>query len=636
MLLFCSVAQEWPASPPILEAGRGFLKDATASTQPVLLIPDHTVDGLCAGTVVSLTLQLLGKPIDKIHVHFVRKGQSIRDLIEKGELETICVKHGVEHIIILGQGSVETEGVVPPLTSVGIHGPNRKILVIDRNQSTSFPPKTTFVTSHSHPPIAPASMLSHILCAVLHPRARLATFLPTFIGTLADLPSHHSSIDKLKSPPFSLYIDATGALKKYTISWINKLTSLLNIFRRTPLTEGEEAIRSAWRLLQFDPHSDPSEWPTPKLIMSGLWGPQELRDTLTRLTILQSRSREELDRCKRVPPKFTTDERLALIEISSEWQIQPQLARRWVSALGAPHAMNPEKPKLLAVACANNKYAPGQVHFSVRRTAWASAPEQDVDLIALLKEYTARMSPEDQALLGENFAKGYKDAIMGVLDLKSWDTYNREGLKALDIRRGGGGGAVTVGPGSEKKKTATGKKKAETVPYTMEGLRALGIGRGGTFFVRRGAEAKVGIAEGGKTGGGTGAVLGVTSAVASEGQGRASSGGAGGIPGGRPSSEQGGASGEVPDGGGGGVIKRRAEAKVRITAGEKTGGEAVAVLGKEAGGVISGVVGEDLGEGEGRGKGEGEDGEIGGKVGGGPSGGICEGDIEKAKVVVAS
>lgn len=520
-------------------------------------------------------------------MHFVRKGQSICDLMEKGELETICVKHGVEHIIIVGQGSVETtKGVVSPLTPVGVHGSNRKILVIDRNQSTFFPPETTVVTSYSHPPIAPVSMLSHILCALLHPRARTAMVLPTLIGTLADLSPNHSSIDKLKKNPFSLYIDFAGALKKYSISWIKKFTSLLNVFRRTPLTEGEEAIRSAWDLLQFDPHSDPSEWPTPKLILSGVWGSQELRDTLTRLTILQSRSREELDQCKRVPPKFTNDGRLALIEISSKWQIQPQLARRWVSALGAPHAMNPEQPKLLAVACANTNYAPGQVHFSVRRTAWASAPEQDVDLIALLKEYTERMSPEDRALLGESFARGYKDAIAGVLDVQSWEVYNRKGLKTLDIGRGGGGGAIMMGSGSGKK-GGTGKKKAATVPYTMEGLRALGIGRGGTFFVKQGAEAKeekpgggveagVRIVEGGNTSGVAVAVPGkeaggVTWGVTGDGIGGGQSGGQSEAPCGGPIRGEGGVPSEVPEGGDGGLIKRGSEPEVGIAEGEGEG-----------------------------------------------------------------
>ncbi|KAF8427431.1 hypothetical protein EV426DRAFT_640691 [Tirmania nivea] len=461
----------WPTTPEKLDAARDFIEDAAASPHAVLIMPDRDTDGLAAGTIVSLTLQLLGKPVDQIHVHFVQRGR-----YEKMDIERTCQKHKIGYIIILDQGSRKNaEALIVPSPSPASNAPERKTLIIDHQYGTSFAPNTTVLTSHGHRPIASTSLLAYTLCCTLHPTAPDAAALPALVGTFGDFSSSTMALDMLRSPPVSLYLNTAPAMKKYTSKWINKLITLLNVARRTPLTECSEAIRAAWDIFQFDPNADPAEWPTPKQIMSGTWGSQQLRDAVTRLTKLQERSNAEMDRLKRVPPKFSSDGKIAVIEIASPWQIHPLLASRWVGLLGTRNMREARWPRLLALAVANREYMQGKVSFSVRSTAYAA--ERDVDLIALLKEYADKLPSGAREKMGEGFVRGNKGSPGGALEAELWERYRTEGMRILDLGRGGGGGVV-LGNGGEVfgaisgisgRKVAVERATEDTIPGSRTG-----------------------------------------------------------------------------------------------------------------------------------------------------------------------
>ena len=409
----------------MLEAARDFIKAVAESPHAVLLVPDRNTGGISAGTIVSLTLQLLGKPVDKIHVYFVQKGLSIFDPREKADFEQFCQKHGIRDIIVLDQSG--RRGTEPPITTSllpsGSNTPERKILFISNQYSAPIPNITILSSSRFNPPIAPTSLLAYTLCCTLHPTAPDATALPALVGTLGD-PSFPDKL--LHSPPVSVYLNTDTVLRKHTTKWTKLLISLLNITRRSPLTEGNGATRAAWDLLQFDPHANPADWPTPKKILSGTWGSQQLKDIITRLEALQERYNAEIDKWKRAPPKFSSDGRVAVIEIASPWLIHPLLVGRWLHLLQMKNMQDSSKPRLFAVGIANTKYIQGKVDFTAWRTAHAIAT--GVDLIPLLNEYADKL-PSDTKKRVEDFTKGQKEAPGWSLETGIWEEYRNEGLK---------------------------------------------------------------------------------------------------------------------------------------------------------------------------------------------------------------
>jgi len=165
--------------------------------------------------------------------------------------------------------------------------------------------------------------------------------------------------------------------------------------------------------------------------------------------------------------------------------------------------LNPDSPKLLAVAVANRGYVRGEVSFSVRRTAYAT--HSSVDLIALLKGYANGLPGEVRKEMGKDFVRWSKEAVGGSLKTEIWDKYRKDGMEVqsretkwksswdgwdglegwdglhgLDDLRGMGGldgtdglevtGGVTIGTANMKEQKDTldrfewlGKKEAKTI-----------------------------------------------------------------------------------------------------------------------------------------------------------------------------
>lgn len=165
----------------------------------------------------------------------------------------------------------------------------------------------------------------------------------------------------------------------------------------------------------------------------------------------------ELARVARVPPRFSSDGRIALLALSSQAQVHPLIATRWSRSLKGKN--------LVAVMAANDGYIPGKVNFAMRKAAQgggALAAGGEVDLIALLKS-AVEGDEELRCELGSDFARGHALATGGSVDASVWPKL----LKALGLdgtmSKGGGAGqkrgALAAGalPGESEngKKTKT-------------------------------------------------------------------------------------------------------------------------------------------------------------------------------------
>ena len=124
----------------------------------------------------------------------------------------------------------------------------------------------------------------------------------------------------------------------------------------------------------------------------------------------------EVERCTHTAPLFSRDGRVALLRISSAYQIHPVIATRWAGHLKARN--------LQLIMCANDAHHPsGEItSFSCRLPVGLRRLPDGVrpDLISILKEYAAKVSNDEDGKsflerVGGDFARGHKEATGGII-----------------------------------------------------------------------------------------------------------------------------------------------------------------------------------------------------------------------------
>jgi len=282
-------------------------------------------------------------------------------------------------------------------------------------------------------------------------------------------------------------------------SALSKLVSLLNAPRRSPTADPSPSCN----LLQLDPA------PEPKTLISLITSSSSDEDTPT---IKSARSLLRiLDNFRggataqveniSVPPVFSSDGRLAVLTISSPWQIHPVVATRWAGFL--------KSKKLVAVGCANTGFIDGRVNLSCRLakrsmnmpthvskspsaqtkllktedvdkdekiisdTEEVAAEEDDdtsTNIISLLKMYAAKDPEFSQRLKeeeekedgngGVSFARGHREAAGGSLTNELWEMFSTRCLKLGVKEEGADDGGNSTSP---KKKTKEMPKQKNTL-----------------------------------------------------------------------------------------------------------------------------------------------------------------------------
>ncbi|EAA30183.2 hypothetical protein NCU06018 [Neurospora crassa OR74A] len=401
----------WPAKKEEIEAARRFILECATAKSRTLIVPDKDADGLASGSILQRTLVLLGLPSSLITTHLVQRGNNIHDPSER----TAMTKLSPSYVFVLDQGSRRSLPVV--------NIPNHRALIIDHHQAAEdeFPSGSQHVTACNFPPVSTSALLTYLICRPLHPAIEQQCAWLAVLGTHGDLGTNFKW-----QPPFP---DMGVVLKRYTRKRINDSVSLINAPRRTAAYN----VHAAWEAL--------TEAVSPV-------------DLLANKALLAARVEvnAEVERCTHVPPKFSSDGRVAVLIMNSKAQVHPVIATRWAGHL--------KSARLEVVMAANEGYREGNVNFSCRVAKCAkerSGVRGEVNIIELLNgivETAGDSSLRDR--LGDSFARGHKEASGGIVPTKEF-----EELMAL----------MEVGVGSRKKKdlaTPEGRKENTITNYFLK------------------------------------------------------------------------------------------------------------------------------------------------------------------------
>ncbi|TVY42678.1 hypothetical protein LSUB1_G002736 [Lachnellula subtilissima] len=360
----------WPAPEEQMISARKFLRECADANKPTLIVPDKDADGLSSGVIVHRTLVKLGLDPKYLDVHLVQKGKNIHEEDER----KIMLEKKPQFVIVLDQGSRKG----PPV----VDDSQIRSLVIDHHFSDDFPEGATVVSGCHCPPVATTSLITYEICKELEPDIASECGYLCAIGTHGDLGNTLKWL-----PPFP---DMAETFKKYTKKLINDCVSYINAPRRT----GTYDVITAWTALL--------EAKDPKEILNN-----------RRLALARQEINEEVEKRTHTPPKFSKDGKISVLKIDSQAQVHPVIATRWASHL--------KSKALEIVMVANYGYLPGKVNFSCRIARCARGRDPPVNIIESLKAVADLDTTDLVQRLGENFARGHKEASGGIVDTAEFE-----------------------------------------------------------------------------------------------------------------------------------------------------------------------------------------------------------------------
>ncbi|KAF7876816.1 hypothetical protein EAF04_001899 [Stromatinia cepivora] len=360
----------WPAPRDQLESAYEFIRECAKAQKPTLIVPDKDADGLSAGVIMYRTLVKLGLEEKNLDVHLVKKGSNIHEEYERKAM----AEKKPSYVIVLDQGS---RGGLPV-----IDDKSAKCMVIDHHLSDDFPKNAIIVSGCHCPPVPTTALMTYEICKELHPDIAQECGYLCAIGTHGDLGNTIKWI-----PPFP---DMKETFKKHTKKLINDCVSYINAPRRT----GKYDVITAWKALL--------EAKDPKEIM-----------TNKRLAEARREINEEVEKQTHTPPKFSKDGKVAVLKIESEAQVHPVIATRWAGFL--------KSKALEIVMVANYGYLPGKVNFSCRIARCARGRDPPVNIIESLKAVASLDTTDLVERLGENFARGHKEASGGIVNTAEFE-----------------------------------------------------------------------------------------------------------------------------------------------------------------------------------------------------------------------
>jgi hypothetical protein len=364
----------WPAPADQIGHVRKIIQECAKSDGRTLIVPDKDADGLASGVILYLTLVKLGLAAGNISVHLLNRGNHISDDTERQAMSAVRA----DYVFVLDQGSRKG----PPIVDSKHTG-----VVIDHHHADEdgFPEGAVAVSACHCPPVATSSLLTYIICSELSTEIKDETLWLCAVGTHGDLGN------TLKwEPPFP---DMTATFKQYSKKNINAAVSLLNAPRRTSTYD----VVSAWSAL-LQATSPASVLQNPRLLEA------------------RAEVNAEVERCTHTPPRFSSDGKVAIFTIASAAQVHPVIATRWAGHL--------QSSKLEIVMVANEGYLPDKVNFSCRIAKCARANDPPVNIIESLREIAARSEdPDFLGRLGENFARGHKEASGGIVSKEAFEEF---------------------------------------------------------------------------------------------------------------------------------------------------------------------------------------------------------------------
>lgn len=387
-----------------MQEATAFLQECAASpsSERILLVPDKDADGLCSGVIMFRTLtQALHIDPSRIDIHLMTKGSNPSAETQRDSMSA----YGAKWIIVLDQGSRNGPALVPGAQ----HGwsSNREdavaTMVVDHHwlaKGEPGPEGCLMLNACHHRPVATASLLTWVLCRPLwsaeqESLAQSQIDYVAVLGTMGDL-----SVNVEWEPPFP---DLTPEAKKWTKKRLGSAIALLNAPRRTPdfdvITAWSALLSSTSPLTILDPATNAHA---------------------ARLYAARDAVGMETERCTHTPPKFSKDGRVALLRITSPYQVHPSIATRWTGAL--------KSKNLQVVMCANDGYNEGLVNFSCRIAQVAKKRGEEVNIIDVLNSYAdrdAEWKKEVMEAVGGNAFNGHPQASGGIFPKEHFEKFQQ-------------------------------------------------------------------------------------------------------------------------------------------------------------------------------------------------------------------
>ncbi len=286
---------------------QGYVNQLPGNGNTVILC-DSDVDGLGAGVVLHYFLERNGLNRSRLVILHPPKGSNAFS----DPASRLVRQSQPVGLFVLDLG-INSREIVPGLPT----------LLIDHHRPEGEPPGSTVLTGYRWRPVPTSSLLTYLLCSregLVHDRAWVAA-----IGNLGDLGPE--------------YPDLQSAIKSQKQKYIREATSLLNAAKRC--SDPDRATPAAFRSLYLAGSArEIVESDTPDLRL---------------LRAYKAEVQAALLEARKVAPRFSQAEKVALLRFDSPARVHPLLAQSWRGRL----------PKYIVIA-ANGGYLPGKVSFSVR------------------------------------------------------------------------------------------------------------------------------------------------------------------------------------------------------------------------------------------------------------------------------
>jgi single-stranded-DNA-specific exonuclease len=340
------------ASPQALDAAAAFagFLSATPRDARIMVFHDSDADGVTAGVVLVRALERLG------FTSIMRSPPTRERDAWSDENRAIIAAHDPEALFVLDLGS-RNEVLVAGVRSC----------FIDHHRPDGVAPGALLITAYSWDPIPNTSLIVYDLCSTVVDVSDIDWIAA--IGVLSDIGER---------APFPLIAQVK---KRYAMSDLKEVTTLVNAARRASLYQPEAAARA---LLT---HGSARE-----LRHSDAGDVQALRAAREEVKL-------EMAEAKKAAPKFSGN--VALIRVHSPAQVHPVIAQIWRTRL----------PKYIVIV-ANDGYMPGRVNFSMRSAS-------GINLLDFLRAID----------LGEgegSWARGHDQATGGSLPVERFDLLLRK------------------------------------------------------------------------------------------------------------------------------------------------------------------------------------------------------------------
>ncbi|GAA5912997.1 hypothetical protein JCM6882_008893 [Rhodosporidiobolus microsporus] len=415
---------DWPAPRTQMDAAKAWIRECVEGKHRILLVPDKDADGLSSSLLLSLALRALSHPPSLTSVYHLPRGVNIHSPVaQAGMLASFPSDDevGPTRAIVLDQGSRPGPPLLPPEKA--------KVLVIDHHLSSTFPAGAQVLSACDSLPVATTSILTYLLCCELVPSLAAPDSpagMAALLGVYGDLGSSKPVFDDAPWPARLAPVE-----KKLTKSALGKAVALINAPRRTPQFNVADAYAAIEKAAEEGGGG-----------VKGILQDEKLLEA-------KERTSAETSRWQGAAPVFSKDGRIAVVKVNSGYQIHPVIATRWCGTL--------RKAKtLVCVMCANEGYTPNFVHFSCRAPRRSSSssegPSEPVDLIAFLRFLTPlcdALSPGWSARVGEDFARGHREATGGIIPREEFEVLMR--AVELGVKKEKGADARSSPPKKKKK-----------------------------------------------------------------------------------------------------------------------------------------------------------------------------------------